>query len=400
MRGSGAPHSRHGRPRGAARDRPAGGVRGEPRASARPRGGGRHAGRVAPRRPRAGGAGRRRARPGTSARRPRLAGGALAGAGVRGARGGTRARRGHPAPACRRRARERARGGGDRVVGDDWPPGRRGVSHRPRVDRPPARDGGCRGAEGNAPRHPRAARVAPAPHRHAERHGARCSRGAARTAQGAGIGRARLGDRAAGRGLRPRRGVRRACRRGAAGPARGKGAQGDPRAPGVVRCAPAARRGAARVPEGRAARRDRLLRRAHVPPGRPQLRHPGGQPRGERVRRPRPLHARRGGAIPAAPGNAGHLDTRAPHRRRADLREPGGLSAPGSRLHGVRGGRAGDGRGGPGARGGRDVARRAGGRVIPRRCPSRRRRRARRGRWPRPRAPRSRHGRPGRSPRP
>ncbi len=38
--------------------------------------------------------------------------------------------------------------------------------------------------------------------------------------------------------------------------------------------------------------------------------------------------------------------------------------------------------------------------VIPRRCPSRRRRRARRGRWPRPRAPRSRHGRPGRSPRP
>ncbi len=71
----------------------------------------------------------------------------------------------------------------------------------------------------------------------------------------------------------------------------------------------------------------------------------GGEPRRQRVRRRRPLHARRDHR-PLAPARHGrHLHARPRYRRRADLRQPDRQRAPRLRLHDLRRGDRGHGHG-------------------------------------------------------
>src|SRR5581483_134178 len=88
--------------------------------------------------------------------------------------------------------------------------------------------------------------------------------------------------------------------------------------------------------EIRPPRRIRVLQRLDVPSHRAEFRHPGGQPRRQRIRRRAHVHARRGQPLAARPGRRRHLDARTRHRRRADLRRPRRQPAPRSHLHRLR----------------------------------------------------------------
>jgi hypothetical protein len=71
----------------------------------------------------------------------------------------------------------------------------------------------------------------------------------------------------------------------------------------------------------------RLLQRADVPPHRAQLRRPGRQPRRQRIRGRRAVHARRDRRA-SRPRRRRHLHARARHRRHADLHRPRRRAAP------------------------------------------------------------------------
>ena len=76
-----------------------------------------------------------------------------------------------------------------------------------------------------------------------------------------------------------------------------------------------------------------VLRWPDVPSRRPELRHPGGQSGRERVCRRRPVHARRVVGASSCARHRRPVDARSSHRRRADLRQPGGQPHPRPGIH-------------------------------------------------------------------